>query len=355
MSIPFGERGGAARGLLDLATGCYPAFLFGAPLSGLLPVFHFHDVTAAWLEPRLRYLAENAYSTVTCDEIEQFVVHGRSLGPRAVALTFDDAWASLWTVAMPLLRQYGLRAIAFAIPARIRDAPGAFVSWEQLGAMHASGIVDVQSHTRSHAMIFSGETVADFVTPGYARAPLLERPLVDEHGVNGAAVRFLEPDALGTPLHERRSRMSDARRFLPDPAVAERCRQHVAANGGPVFFDRQNWRAELEALAGAGRGAFEDPDRGAAAIREELADGRAALNGRLRSSTVRHVALPWGIAGSITRRALADTGHATAFAERPFRRRAIRTGDDRYGLMRLNSKFLLCLPGRGRKWFFSTV
>src|SRR5204863_9128248 len=94
MTIPFGERGGTARGLLDLATGCYPAFLFGASLGDMLPVFHFHDVTRDWLEPRLSYLAENGYRTVVADDIERYVVDGRSPGPRAVALTFDDAWAS---------------------------------------------------------------------------------------------------------------------------------------------------------------------------------------------------------------------------------------------------------------------
>ena len=61
------------------------------------------------------------------------------------------------------------------------------------------------------------------------------------------------------------------------------------------------------------------------------------------------------ILGDVTRRILPDTGHATAFAERPLRRRGVRAGDDRYGLMRLNSKFLMCLPGRGRQWFFTAV
>src|SRR5262245_15957497 len=154
MSIPFGERGGTARGLLDLATGCYPAFLFGGGLGDLLPVFHFHDVTREWLEPRLRHLAENDYRTVTCDEIARLVVDGRSPGPRAVALTFDDAWASAWSVATPLLKAYRLRAILFAIPARLSDPEHRFVTWEELGAMHTSGAFDVQSHTRSHAMIF---------------------------------------------------------------------------------------------------------------------------------------------------------------------------------------------------------
>src|SRR3989442_15385730 len=119
---PFAERGGALRGLLDLATGCYPSFVFGGSLGGVLPAFHFHDVTREWLEPRLQYLVENGYRTVTCDGIASLVIEGRSPGPNVVALTFDDGWASAWSVATPLLKQYQLKAILFAIPGRVRDA-----------------------------------------------------------------------------------------------------------------------------------------------------------------------------------------------------------------------------------------
>src|SRR5712675_3481457 len=120
--VPFAERGGSLRGLLDVATGCYPSFLFGGSTRGVLPVFHFHDVTREWLEPRLQYLVDNGYRTVTSEEISSLVLRGVDPGPRAVALTFDDAWASVWTVATPLLRQHGLRAILFAIPGRVKEA-----------------------------------------------------------------------------------------------------------------------------------------------------------------------------------------------------------------------------------------
>src|ERR1700722_4580139 len=154
--VPFAERGGRLRGLLDLATGCYPAFLFGGSLGDLVPAFHFHDVTRETLEPQLQFLVDNGYRTVDCAAIARLVIDGVHPGPRAVALTFDDAWASVWSVALPLLRERGLRAILFAIPARIGDAPGdsPFVTWTQLRELHASGVFDVQSHTRSHAMIF---------------------------------------------------------------------------------------------------------------------------------------------------------------------------------------------------------
>ena len=351
--VPFAERGGRLRGLLDLATGCYPAFLFGGPLGDQVPAFHFHDVTRDALEPQLQYLADNGYRTVGSDEIARLVIDGVRPGPRAVALTFDDAWESVWSVALPLLKQYGQRAILFAIPARIGEKPGdsPFVTWAQLSELHQSGVVDVQSHTRSHAMIFSDADVSGFVTPRFAAEPFLNRPVTSMNG----HVDSVGPDALGTPLYTRRSRMSDARRYFPPEDAAARCRAHVARHGGPEFFDRPNWRSELHALASAPSERFETDDARLASIRDELAAGRALLNDRLGATSVRHVALPWGIAGDITRRALADTGHETAFAERPLLRRGVRAGDDRYQLMRLNGKFLTCLPGRGRQWFFSAV
>ncbi len=359
--IPFAERGGRLRGLLDLATGCYPAFLFGAPLGDQVPAFHFHDVTRESLEPQLRYLAENGYRTIDCDQIAHLVVDGVRPEPQSVALTFDDAWASVWSVALPLLRQYAMRAIVFAIPGRIEDdlesarlkprVTSPFVTWAQLRELHASGVFDVQSHTRSHAMIFSDAELLDFVSPDFAREPYLNHPVTTMNG----HVAAVESSDLGTPLYLRRSRMSDARRYFADESAADRCRRHVAQHGGAGFFERPDWRRELTTIAAQPNGRFEDDESRTAAIRRELADGRDLLNSQLGTTSVKHVALPWGVSGSLTREALQATGHQTAFAERPLRRRALRAGDDRFQLMRLNNKFLTCLPGRGRRWFFSAV
>jgi hypothetical protein len=340
--VPFAERGGPVRGVLDLVTGCYPAFLFGGSVGDQLPVFHLHAVTQEWLEPRLRFLADNGYRTVTCDEIARLVIDGVRPGPNAIALTFDDAWESAYTVAYPLLKHYGMRAVLFAIPARVagEDEASPFVTWSQLRELQSSGVFDVQSHTRTHAMIFSSDAIVDFVTPAFDREPLLNRPL--------------EADGLGTPLYGRRSRMSDARRFYPDEPTAERCRAHVADHGGARFFERSDWRQELLTIAGSPTGVFERDDERRTTVCAELADARDILSDRLRAR-IDHVAMPWGIAGDVARQAVEHIGHTLCFAERPLRRRSVRAGDDRFQLMRLNGKFITCLPGRGREWFFSAV
>jgi hypothetical protein len=368
--VPFTERGGHLRGVIDLATGVYPAFLFGGAVGRQLPVFHIHEVTPEALEPRLRHVAENGYRTLVADEIAAFVLTGRLPAERSIALTFDDARASLWTVAAPLLRRYGLRATTFAIPGRVSDAALArptvddgipnqetadesetpFATWPELKAMHSSGTIDVQSHSLTHISQFCSDEPVGFVSPSFAREPLLNRPLVSLDG----PPRFLAPSELGAPLYARRSRLSDGLRFLADPSIAERTVAHVAAHGGAAFFDTPGWERELRGMTASSRGRFETADQQLRAIERELVDSREMLESRL-GGPVRHIVLPWGVSGTLTRSLLERAGYATAFADRMFHPRRIRRGDDPYWLMRLNGKFIPCLPGTGRRTFFSTV
>lgn len=370
--IPFSERGGRLRGAIDLLTGRYPAFLFGGSLGRLVPVFHLHEVTPEWFEPRLQYLAENGYRTANADELATYVKRGISPGPRSIALTFDDARASLWTVAAPLLRKYGFTAITFAIPARILDAdtvrptiddgidrPGTvdesdnpFVTWPELLALHASGTIDVQAHTLTHASIFCSERPTGYVTPAFAADHILNRPLLS---IGDEPPRFLSSTAYGAPLYVRRSRMTDGRRFLVKAAVIERGQAYVTERGGTAFFERPGWQAELDRALPGPHGEFETPAEQLRAIENELDRCQAELSARLATDTVRHIALPWGIAGSITRSALRRSRYETAYMEEMFGRQGVRPGDDPHRLMRLNGKFIQCLPGRGRQNFLSRV
>jgi peptidoglycan/xylan/chitin deacetylase (PgdA/CDA1 family) len=354
--VPFAERGGTLRGLLDLATGRYPLFLLGGPVGRLLPVFHFHDVAATVFEGQLRHLADFGYQTVGSDAIARLVRDGVHPGPGCVALCFDDARATLWTVGAPLLRKYGFRAIVFAIPARIEEATGLrptideapgehsagtspFVTWPELSALQASGTVDVQSHTYSHASIFCASEPVGFVDPAFAARDVLDRPLLSR----AAEPAFLSPDALGAPLYPQRSRMSDARRFLEAPDARQRCIDHVRAHGEADFFTQPGWAADLTRLA-ASPGRWESDADQRRAIEDELARARDVLADRLRVPPVRHLCFPWGVAGRIALDAARRVGYETAFSERLFGFRAVRAGDDPFRLMRLNGKHLVRLP-----------
>lgn len=351
---PFDERGGRLRGAIDLAAGRYPGFLFGLPPGRVLPVFHFHETTADAFEPVCRYLVENGYRTVVSDDAARFAREGKSPGDRSVMLAFDDAWSSLWLVVGPLLRKYDLRAVAYVIPARTVDADAVrptiddgptdaeradrssqpFCTWPELRALALSGRVDVQSHTWSHSMIFTGEKVVGAVGPDFAREPRLNRPRID----SGGSLEFLEPDRIGYPLFARRSRMSDGRRFFPDEeacARAEAFATQAKGAGGAVVRIAGTWET--------------DDDR-AAETEHELDRAREEIAVRV-GLPVRHVCLPWGVSGQRTRAALERLGFVSAFANRWAGRFAVGAGDDPYYLKRLNGRLIFGLPGRGRKTF----
>ena len=366
--VPFGERGGRARGALDFLAGHYPAFTVGGGVGRLLPVFHFHETTPAALEPKLQHLADNGYRTVTSSAVTAFARDGIAPPPRSVVLAFDDAWSSVWTVAGPLLRRYQMQAIVYAIPARIRDASAVrptienggvdptaidasedpFVTWPELRRLQDDGTFDVQSHTRTHSMVFAAPVLVDFVSPAFRAESMLNRPRVDRSGTP----RFLDPAALGAPLFVRRSSMSDALRFYPDEESGARTIAHVAAAGGERFFDRPEWHTELRRVAGDARGAAQDASARDRAIEDELRGGREDLEARLPGHTVDHICLPWGVAGRATRAALERCGYRSAFANRFRGRFAVAAGDDPYALKRLSNRYIFALPGRGRRYVF---
>lgn len=374
MSVPFGERGGRLRGGLDLVAGRYPRFVFGGSIGRLLPVFHFHDESHADLESRLQYLAHNRYRTVNADEIAAFIGGGR-LPERAVALCFDDAWTSVWTVAGPLLKQFEFQAILYAIPGRTDDAdlcrPRAatiadgspFATWPELRALRDEGSFDIQSHTFSHAMVSTSSEPTDFVRPGYESSSYLGRPLADgDTSADAPAARrtrpvFTMPADLGAPLYPTRSRMSEAPRVWHSPSIRQACMNLVRAEGGGAFFSRANWRALLASAASAANGAsaMESDAAQRQNIEDELDSARAVLNERLRTEQVKHVCLPWGVSGRQTEAALKRVGIVTAIANRLPGMFAVRPGDHPYWLKRLPNRYIYRLPGDGRRWWFTAA
>jgi hypothetical protein len=83
-----------------------------------------------------------------------------------------------------------------------------------------------------HLRIFTSSTLVDFVTPVYADRPPLNRPVLSD---SADGPTFLDPSALGAPIYEHRSRMSDGRRVVS----AGRYRMRLSLRGRVnAFFAR---------------------------------------------------------------------------------------------------------------------
>lgn len=123
-----------------------------------VPILCYHRVgprAALMVMPRetfaaqMEYLARNRYNVIRLADLPDFLAGKRALPPRAVVITFDDGHVSTYQHAYPVLRQYGFPATFFLYTDFLGAAEG--LNWAQINEMSRSGIVDFQSHSKSHA------------------------------------------------------------------------------------------------------------------------------------------------------------------------------------------------------------
>lgn len=142
---------------MGLFNGAFPDFVTSArprlPLKGV-PVFCFHLVEAEWFERDMQFLVRNGYTTIDADQMAAYLRGEASVPAQAVMLTFDDGPRNFFEVAFPLLQEYEQKAVIFIAPALHNDSGDDLdpswlrpMTWAQLEQIHASGLVQIQSHT----------------------------------------------------------------------------------------------------------------------------------------------------------------------------------------------------------------
>lgn len=99
-------------------------------------------VTAEQFEAQVRDLRRRGFQTLLPHEVGE-----TEPGGKYVIITFDDGLEGNYTWALPILLQYGYRAMFFVV----RDFIGMprYVTWPQLEEVAAKGM-SVQSHTVTH-------------------------------------------------------------------------------------------------------------------------------------------------------------------------------------------------------------
>lgn len=106
-------------------------------------------------ESDLKYLAANHYSTVTMNQLVDYVYYGKSLPENPIVLSFDDGYLDNYKYVYPLLKEYNMKIVLSLIAKNTDDFTRipddnleySHVTWDQLNEMLASGLVEVQNHT----------------------------------------------------------------------------------------------------------------------------------------------------------------------------------------------------------------
>jgi peptidoglycan/xylan/chitin deacetylase (PgdA/CDA1 family) len=142
-----------------------------------------YTTTPAAFEAQMRYLSEAGYVSLTVSQVLD-AWHARAPLPRrAVVVTFDDGFACLPEVALPIMRRHGVRATAYLIS----------------GYLDRMARFDVALNVRSRPMLARSQ-VLELVAEGVE---------IGSHSVNHEDLRTLAPAGLRYELQRSRADLED--------------------------------------------------------------------------------------------------------------------------------------------------
>ncbi|MBI3018331.1 MAG: polysaccharide deacetylase family protein, partial [Deltaproteobacteria bacterium] len=127
-----------------------------------LPILMYHSVAFLFESPfpnavrirpsifakQIQYLKDHRYHVVDLDFLFQWVIEGKELSPKTIALTLDDGYLDNYVNAYPILKFYGFPATVFLVTRNIGQNPK-FMTWEQAREMEKNGI-RFGNHTATH-------------------------------------------------------------------------------------------------------------------------------------------------------------------------------------------------------------
>jgi peptidoglycan/xylan/chitin deacetylase (PgdA/CDA1 family) len=130
-----------------------------------VPILMYHQVktlnpgkdiiTPAEFESDLKYLKENNYSTITMQQLVDYVYKNEPLPEKPIILTFDDGYLSTFKNVYPLLKKYDMKIVLSVIGIDVDNftiAPSnkidtALMTWDQIKDLSESGYVELQNHS----------------------------------------------------------------------------------------------------------------------------------------------------------------------------------------------------------------
>lgn len=115
-------------------------------------------------ERQMRYLKDNGYHVITAEQLVAFLEYRQGLPKKSVLITMDDGYRSVYSIAYPILKEYGYTATLFIYTDFVGVSKMA-VTWDQLKEMRADGFM-VGSHTAAHSDLTrpqEGESEAEFL------------------------------------------------------------------------------------------------------------------------------------------------------------------------------------------------
>lgn len=118
-----------------------------------------YERSAEEFESDLLYLRENNIRVIDFDELRAVIEGEEQLATHAAVITFDDGDHSWYTLAMPLLKKYRMKATFFLWVSKM--GANSFLSWDEVEMMSSYSLdggvrpFSFGSHTMSHQYLMT--------------------------------------------------------------------------------------------------------------------------------------------------------------------------------------------------------
>ena len=248
----------------------------------IIPVVMFHSIgmeNSNWIfshvsepvkyfEQKIAALKKFGFNFIFWNELYDYIKGEKNLRLPAVMLTFDDGYLDNWVYAFPVLKKYGAKATIFVNPdfvdssdtlrlnmediekgsAKKEDLKVAgFLNWAEMRFMEKSGLIDIQSHSKTHTWYFSEPELVGFHKPGCRKYPWMAwnmRPEQKSYYLNNDQSTII---ASGTPVYKYEKALV-CRRYFPPKEIEKKITDYVKNGGGDSFFNKTGWEKELKSL-----------------------------------------------------------------------------------------------------------
>ncbi|GAB5490130.1 MAG: hypothetical protein Phog2KO_03450 [Phototrophicaceae bacterium] len=104
----------------------------------------------------IQFLAENGYTSISLQDVDDALETGSELPENPVILTFDDGYIDAYTDVFPILQSYNMIGTFFIITQFADDNAQGYMNWSQINEMAQAGM-NMEGHTKTHPTLIERE------------------------------------------------------------------------------------------------------------------------------------------------------------------------------------------------------
>lgn len=148
-----------------ILTALFIFALFAKEIPNHSTIFVYHHVSdktpkstsisPKLFEEHLKYLIKNNYKIWSLEKILNQLTYNKTIPKKTVAITFDDAYKSIYTKAYIILKKYKAPFTVFINTSTINNASNLYLTWNELKKMQP--LINYGSHSHYHKFLIRKE------------------------------------------------------------------------------------------------------------------------------------------------------------------------------------------------------